>query len=131
MHVAAAPRISRSIHGQRALSSNNEMMWILLFLGHVHGCGAVPAWHIETFSFVLGCTIEEPGDCFSDQFDVTDFFDPDALNQIEVGFAVAPEVETLKEVLHHRAHFTELSTEAFLQCISRGGIRFIIDDWIY
>ena len=130
MHVAAAPGIPSSIDWQRTLGSDDEVMGVLLFLGHVHGGSAAFTRHIEAIAFIFGCTIEKPGDGFRNQFDVTDFFDADPLDQIEISFAVATEIKALEEILHHRTHLAELPSESFLQRVGSGGIWFIVDDWI-
>ena len=59
-----------------------------------------------------------------------DFFHGDALNQIQIGLAVSSKIKALKQVLHHRAHLSELTAQPFLQGVGSGRIRFIGDDGI-
>ena len=63
---------------------------------------------------------------------MADLFGADALQEILVwlGCRVAPKVHALEQVLHHRPHFTELATEALLQRVGSGGIRFVDDDLV-
>jgi len=43
---------------------------------------------------------------------------------------VAAEVHALEQILHHRAHFTELPAQTFLQCVRRSRIRLIDSDLV-
>jgi len=57
---------------------------------------------------------------------VADLLSADALDQVAVGLALrAAEVHRLEQVLHHRAHLTELATQPFLQRVRRSRIRLI------
>ena len=48
---------------------------------------------------------------------MTYLFDGNTLDKVAEGSSVSPEIETLKQILHHRSHFAELAAQAFLQCI--------------
>ena len=63
---------------------------------------------------------------------MADLFGADALQEILVrlGCRVAAKVHALEQVLHHRPHFTELATQAFLQRVGSGGIRLVDDDLV-
>jgi hypothetical protein len=39
---------------------------------------------------------------------------PEVANQISILHGFAPEIAALKKELHHRTHFTELTTQRFL-----------------
>ena len=83
-------------------------------------------------ALVFGGAVEQARDGRPDQLDMADLFCADALQQILVGLRrrVAAEVDALEQVLHHRPHFTELATKAFLKCVGSGWIWLVDDDLV-
>ena len=63
---------------------------------------------------------------------MADLFGADALQQILIGLGrrIATEVDALEQILHHRPHFAELPTKAFLKCVGSSWIWFVDDDLI-
>ena len=59
---------------------------------------------------------------------MADFFDAYALNEILKRLRIAPCVEALEEILHHRAHLSKLPAEALLKNVCSRRIRFVRSD---
>ena len=59
---------------------------------------------------------------------MADLLDPDALNQVLERLRIAARIKALKKILHHRAHFPKLTTEAFLENVCGCRIGFVGSD---
>ena len=69
--------------------------------------------------------VEEQIDRGGDELHVADFFDADALDEILKRLRIPARIEALEEILHHRAHLSELAAEALLKNVGSGRIRFV------
>ena len=78
------------------LGANDEVVRILLLLGHVHRRLATFAGDVKLLPIVSGSAVHQFGNGFGDQFHMTDFFDTDALDEVAVGGSIAPEIEALE-----------------------------------
>ena len=89
-----------------------------------------PCFSLRRFGRASRGTIEQDIDRCGDEFDVADLLDPDALNQVLERLRIAARIEALKKILHHRAHFPKLTTEAFLENVCGCRIGFVGSDGI-
>src|SRR5690606_10820151 len=84
----------------------------------------------KLFPMVFRRAIEQLGNRLGNQLDMANFLKPDPLDEVMVRLAITAEIETLEEELHHRAHFTELPAQAFLEGIGGRWIRLVDDNRI-
>src|SRR5687768_7973561 len=97
VYIRSTPWISSSIHRECALCSDNKMMWILLFLCHIHSSLSAFSGCLKFFTMVFRCTIQKARYCFCDQLNMAYFLHTNSLNQVQVRRSIPAEIKTLKK----------------------------------